>query len=112
MGLVFFISCSQKEEMPEGILKQDKMQAVLWDVMRAEAFTSGFIQRDTLKNSEDAYNQLQQQVFEIHQVTRHDFYKSYDYYKMHVPAFKIIVDSMISKASTVNSINTNNLQAE
>ena len=46
---VIFISCGNKNNLPPGILKPDKMQAVLWDVIRADAFTTDFIKKDSSK---------------------------------------------------------------
>ena len=37
--LVSLISCGGKDKIPVGILKPDKMQAVLWDIINADAFT-------------------------------------------------------------------------
>ena len=73
------------------------MQAVLWDVIKADAFTSEFIKKDTLKNAVEENLKLQQQIFAIHKVTKTDFYNSYDYYKSNTPLFKNMLDSMIAQ---------------
>ncbi|MBK8610173.1 MAG: DUF4296 domain-containing protein [Chitinophagaceae bacterium] len=90
-------SCGNKEEIPAGILKPEIMQAVLWDVIRADAFTTDFIARDTSKNAGEENIKLQQQVFAIHKVTKGDFYKSYDYYKDNPTRFKELMDTMIKR---------------
>ena len=43
IGLVLMISCGKKDKLPAGILKPEKMQAVLWDVIKADVFTTDFI---------------------------------------------------------------------
>ena len=43
--------CTDKESLPSGILKKEKMQAVLWDVIQAEALTVQFIKKDSLLNA-------------------------------------------------------------
>ncbi len=96
--IITFISCGNKNKMPAGILKPDKMQAVLWDVIRANAFTTEFIKKDSLKNAAEENIKLQQQVFAIHHISREDFYKSYEYYKSHSAVMKEIMDSMITQA--------------
>ena len=91
-------SCGTKEKLPAGVLQPDKMQAVFWDVIRAEVFTNEFIKKDSSKNAVAENLKLQQQVFAMHKVSSEDFYRSYDYYKTHSVAFKKIMDSMVAKA--------------
>ena len=111
--MLFFISCQNKNDMPPGILKPDKMQAVLWDVINADAFTTEFIKKDSAKNAAKENLKLQQQIFAIHHVSKEDFYKSYDYYKAQTPVLKTILDSMITQAERKKSknFNTKSLQA-
>ncbi len=98
-GLVLFASCENKDKIPEGILKPDKMQAVLWDVIKADAFTSEFIKNDTKKDPAEENLKLQQQIFAIHKITKVDFYNSYDYYKSdNTLLFKKMLDSMVAQA--------------
>lgn len=89
-----FASCKDKNALPTGILDKEKMQVVLWDVMRAEAFTNNFIKKDSTKNLvlEDA--KLQHQIFAIHQVTKDEFYTSYDYYRIHPELMSEVLDSI------------------
>jgi len=98
IGLVIcFVSCNNKDEIPSGILKPNQMQAVLWDVIKADAFTTEFIKRDSSKNALDENLKLQQQIFAIHKTSKEIFYKSYDYYKANAARFKNILDSMIAQ---------------
>lgn len=96
--LVLLISCGNKDKIPPGILKPEKMQAVLWDVIKADAYTTEFIKNDTAKNAEVENIKLQQKIFAIHKITKADFYSSYDYYKTNTPLFKKMLDSMIAQA--------------
>ncbi len=112
ISLALFSSCKKKEKLPEGILKPEKMQAVLWDVIKAEVFTTDFIKKDSAKNAEAENLKLQQQVFAIHKITKADFYKSYDYYITHTPAFKKIIDSMLTQADRNKNFKASTLQAQ
>ena len=47
--LLIFISCGNKNKIPEGVLKPDIMQAILWDVIKADAFTAEIIRKDSVK---------------------------------------------------------------
>jgi hypothetical protein len=94
---VSFIGCKNKDSVPSGILGRGKMQAVLWDVIQADAFTNIFVKKDSTKKLalEDA--KLQKQIFELHGVTKEDFYNSYSYYKEHSDVMQIMLDSLISE---------------
>jgi hypothetical protein len=98
IGLSVLSSCGNKDGQPAGVLKPEKMQAVLWDVIKADAFTTEFIKRDSSKNAAVENLKLQQQIFAIHKITRADFYGSYDYYKENTVGFKKIIDSMVAQA--------------
>ncbi len=97
VAIILFTACKSDNEPPKGIIKPDKMQAILWDVIKANAFTNEFIKKDSSKNLSEENVKLQQQIFTIHKVTKSDFYTSYDYYKSNAPLFKKMLDSMIAQ---------------
>lgn len=112
--LLIFISCGNKNKIPEGVLKPDIMQAILWDVIKADAFTAEIIRKDSVKKTADVNLKLQQEIFTIHKITRENFYKSYDYYKENPGKLKVILDSIImqaerykAKSFTIKSIEGN-----
>jgi Domain of unknown function (DUF4296) len=109
LGLI--TSCGH-DKTPPGILEPNKMQAVLWDVIKAEAFTNDFIKKDSAKNAAAENLKLQQQIFAIHRTTKDVFYKSYDYYKTNTPVFKVMLDSMIAQAGRNKNYGTKPLTAE
>lgn len=102
-GLGLLTSCGNNEN-PSGILKPQKMQAVLWDIIKADAFTNEFIKKDSAKNAVAENLKLQQEIFAIHKITKADFYKSYDYYQSNTTQFKIMLDSMIAQAERDKNI--------
>lgn len=105
LGLIVLNSCNSGNDIPSGVLKSEKMQAVLWDVIKADVFTNEFIKKDSTKNAEKENLKLQQQVFAIHKVTKAEFYKSYDFYNSNTPLFKEMLDSMIAQAGRDKSNN-------
>jgi hypothetical protein len=109
---VLLYSCGNNDTLPEGVLKPEKMQAVLWDVIKADAFTNDFIKKDSSKNAASENLKLQQQIFALHKITSADFYSSYDYYKENTVAFKKIIDSMVVKAEKKKIVNPQPLQAQ
>jgi hypothetical protein len=91
-------SCGSKNDLPPGVLKPAQMEAVLWDIMRADAYTTDFIKPDTSKNAVEENAKLQRKTFALHNISKEDFYKSYAYYRSNASLFKPILDSIIAKA--------------
>ncbi len=87
------MSCS-KSKVPNGILEPEKMQAVYWDYMRADIYANELIRNDSNRNANKENIQLQKEVFELHKVTKEEFYKSYDYYLNHSSLMKQMLDTM------------------
>ena len=81
------------------------MQVVLWDIIRAEAYTTAYIKTNVTRNAVEENAKLQQQIFAMHQVSKDEFYQSFSYYKTHTGLMKPILDSMINKASREPSYN-------
>ncbi|MEP6674391.1 MAG: DUF4296 domain-containing protein [Ferruginibacter sp.] len=91
-SVLLFFSC--KSGIPSGILKPEKMQTVMWDIIRADVFTENFIAKDSAKNMSAENIKLQNQIFAINSVSREDYYKSYEYYKKHPVVMTAILDSI------------------
>lgn len=102
---LILISCGKKDKQAPGILDPAKMQAVLWDVIRADAYISRFTATDTSKNIFAEEVKLQQQVFDMYGISRETFNTSFNYYKLHPPQMKLILDSMTAKGSRDKLIN-------
>jgi ribosomal protein L22 len=111
-GLTIISSCGNKDKLPTGILKPAKMEAVLWDVIKADVFTTEFIKKDSSKNAAAENLKLQQQIFAIHKISKADFYKSYDYYKSNTEVFKKVMDSMVARAERNKYIKPDSLTAQ
>jgi hypothetical protein len=95
--VVFFYSC--KNDKPKDLLSEKKMQAVFADIMKIEAYTKNFIEKDTQKNAAVENAKMQLQVFALHKVTKEQFYTSYDYYTADVKKMQGIMDSIINKSN-------------
>ncbi len=95
---VFFIAaCNHKEEIPSDIIKPQKMQLILWDYLKADAYASEIIRKDSSKNDTLENIKLQKVIFENYKITKEDFYKSYKYYCSYPKMMTTILDSMVSK---------------
>jgi hypothetical protein len=94
----FIYSC--KNDKPKGLLSEKKMKAVFADIMKVEAYTKNFIEKDSQKNALLENTKMQLQIFALHKVTKEEFYESYDYYVSDVKKIQPLMDSVINKANT------------
>jgi sulfite reductase alpha subunit-like flavoprotein len=94
-----FFSCSGRQAIPKDIIPQEKMMAVMTDVLKADGLTEEINRRkmDTLVNQEIRAAKYYKQVFDIHKITKEDFFKSYNYYLQHPDFFKVILDSVYNR---------------
>lgn len=95
IGIVWLTltACGGKDT-PRGILAPDKMQAVMWDVVRADVFTTDFIKKDSTKRDTVENVKLQQQIFLIHGTDKQEYYRSLEYYKKHPDLMRVMLDTM------------------
>jgi hypothetical protein len=92
---LFITGCKNKNKVPAGVIKQKKMQAVLWDMMRADQFLGDFVlKKDSTLNKKMESIKLYGKVFAIHQISKEQFMKSFSFYKSHPALFKVIMDSL------------------
>lgn len=95
-------SCKSKDAVPGNVLPQDKMQAVLWDIMRADQFLSDYVlNKDTSLKKATESIKLYQQVLAINGVTKEKFERSFSFYKTHPLLLKVIMDSIVNAPSEV-----------
>ncbi len=98
----FVIACSQRE-IPKDVLSQNKMQAVLWDVLLADEVAGFYIQQDSAMHALEKHANLYQQVFQIHKISREDFKRSLQFYESHPNLLKPVFDSLQKKSEKVIS---------
>ena len=94
-------ACSKKNRLPGDILPPQKMQAILWDLMRADQFMGTFVlNKDTSKNITIESLKYYAHIFSIHDVEREEFQKSFSYYRTRPELFKTIMDSISTPSKT------------
>lgn len=93
--LVVLLAACSKSKLPKDILEPEKMQAVYWDYMRADIFANEHIRNDSSKNLPLENAKLQLQVFQLHKISKEQFYKSYEYYLNHRELMKDMIDTML-----------------
>lgn len=94
---VFMLSCHQQGDRPKDLITEEKMTKVLWDYMKADAYTLEFFKKfDTTRNDTLLNVRYQKAIFEHHKITPGQFYKSYRYYCTHPEKMRMILDSIES----------------
>ena len=107
-GLLTGYACSNDKSIPSGILSQDKMTGVLWDMIEADQYAQIIAKDTALVDSADLNLKLEnlrlyEQVFQLHHVTRDEFHKSYKYYMDHPDLTQVLFDSLITKGNRLRS---------
>ncbi len=94
-ALFVFAACKGKNRIPADVLSQKKMQAVMWDMMRADHFLTDYVfNKDSGVDKTAESFKYYQQIFALHQTNTEQFRKSYSFYTSHPNLFKAIMDSM------------------
>jgi hypothetical protein len=96
--LLFLFSCSDEHSVPKGILPPPKMQVVMWDMIRAGEYQNNFLfLKDSSANKLERSLAFYDTVYRIHNITKDEFEKSYDYYRNHSELMKDLIDSLSKK---------------
>lgn len=99
--LLLLYSCN--ESKPRDVLTPQKMQQILWDVVRANVLSEELARADSTKNQVVENSRLLEQVFIIHKISREQFDKSYGFYTSHPDLFKPILDSIEARQNILSS---------
>jgi Domain of unknown function (DUF4296) len=103
--MTFFLSCSNDRKVPAGILSKQKMEAMMWDMIRSGEFLSSYVfSRDTSIDKEIKSLEWFKEIYKIHHVSEAEFKKSYDYYRAHPVLMKELMDSLGKKHSVPEQI--------
>ena len=94
--LIFFtVGCKNKNGVPGSVLPPEKMQVILWDMMRADQFLTDYVlNKDSSLNKTTESLKYYQQIFAIHKISKEEFQHSFFYYKSHPILLKAIMDSI------------------
>ncbi|HEX2628877.1 MAG TPA: DUF4296 domain-containing protein [Chitinophagaceae bacterium] len=84
--------------IPNGIMKKEKMEMVMWDMLQADDFVREYmINRDSTLDDTAEYINMYERVFRMHGTTRDEFDRSFNYYREHPALMKEVMDSMNTK---------------
>ncbi len=88
-----FFSCINNK-IPDDVLPTKKMEAMFWDMLRADELADTQVQKDSIQNIFGQYKLQYSKVFTHHKVTKEQFQKSLKYYEAHPNLLKPIFDSL------------------
>ena len=106
---IFIFSCSERNTIPQDVLKPEIMQKVTWDMLQADELATQNKNADSTISLINESFRLYEQVFAVHKTTRDQYYKSYRYYQQHPSLYKSMMDGVRKigeqkkKATTITS---------
>lgn len=100
LAFILLTGCSYHKKIPPGVIPKDKMEKILWDMVQADRFASGYIltKKDPFDKKKDEAALFYERVFSLHGITREEFVKSYKYYLGRPDITKILFDSITVQA--------------
>lgn len=98
LSLTALLFACSNNKVPDGIMRQPKMVAIMWDLARADEFLDAYVlSKDTLIDKASKTAEWYDQIFRLHQTKRETFEKSYRYYQEHPQLMKEVLDSLSKK---------------
>ena len=95
--LCLFIQCTRRQRIPDDVLPPEKMEKVLWDMVRADQFASDYLlPSDTSLNRKTESMRLYQQVFQINGISYDQFARSFKFYRSNPRHLKTVIDSIVT----------------
>ena len=94
--IILNFGCIQDKKIPKDVLPQNEMRKIMWDMIRADAYVSAFIMKDSTRDQKTESAILYEKIFDIHSTTQETFKKSLTFYQNRPDLFKAISDSLKS----------------
>jgi hypothetical protein len=99
--LATMVSCNN-DAVPKDVLEEQKMEKVLWDVLRADEMVAYQFELDSTIDRKNKSIQLYQQIFMVHKISPEEFKRSFKFYQTHPSKLKIVLDSLRSTSNKVH----------
>lgn len=98
LSVIFFFlwSCST-EKVPKDILPPEEMQAILYDVIRADELVDFSAFQDSTYRKFSKRAALYDSVLTLHKISKENFQKSFQYYQGRPDLLRTMLDSLQSK---------------
>ena len=96
--LVFvgLLGCADKNAIPKDVLPVDKMELVMYDMIRAGEFLNGYVLfRDSVTDKTAECLKWYNKIYQIHKITEADFKRSYAWYQARPLMMQEVLDSIM-----------------
>jgi Domain of unknown function (DUF4296) len=98
--LLLIVSCTNRTHVPKEILQPDSMAVLMREMIIASQYAAQSIMKDSTKKDKIKENQqLMEDIFQLHHITRDEFKKSLSFYEARPDLNKILFDSMSAYAA-------------
>ena len=91
--------CSSNNSIPPGIIPADKMETLVWDLLKADEVINIKFQADSSINKIDTSYLLYSTIFQIHEVSEEEFKRSFEFYRSRPELLKPVLDSLQQRAT-------------
>jgi hypothetical protein len=95
---ILFFACSSGNDVPGSVLPPKKMEAVFWDMFRADELAAQYKLTDTSKSLLQLHTELYDQVFSLHKISREEFNSSFRFYQSRPDLFKPMLESLTKRS--------------
>jgi hypothetical protein len=100
--IISVLACKKKSDDAK-ILAINDMKTIIWDMTLADEWFNQISNTDSLHKNRKMNIQLYEQVFTSHNITKKNFYTSYQYYQLHPDKMKILIDSVCAYGDRINN---------
>ena len=97
-------SCVSRNKIPSDIIPPDQMSDVLFDLSMAEGFVENYHSKDSAWVKDSILITEVDKLLAIRNISQEKFKESYDFYKLHPPLFKKLVDTAYERAQRSRSV--------
>ena len=104
--LLLISSCSKKKE----ILPPEKMQAVMWEYIRADIYVNEFLKKDSSVNAEKEHAAILKKIFTKYQISKETFFENYQYYTSRSELVNPLLDTIFARQTKRNEIQINKIR--
>ena len=87
-------ACIRDNKVPKDVIPQNQMRKIMWDLMRADAYVTDFVMKDSTRDKKTESAKLYEKIFDIHATSQEAFKKSLAFYQNRPDLFKVISDSL------------------
>lgn len=92
--LLLLPACKNNKKIPGGVLSQDEMQLIMWDLIRSDEYISEFLLKDSGIDEKKARLQYYSDVYQLHDTDQEQFRQSLSFYQSRPDLMKVIMDSL------------------